>query len=172
MPRSNCDFYEFQFSLLSSSSAQASFKIGSTKILNESKHINLSLHYLEMVRALNGVHGHFLPLPRCDDFVLSAIAARRHRRLVHKQCITALHDRAIHPERHTHVPYRNCMMTSVLKDSLGGNCKVRRHSGALSPFGRMLASYRRTQLSWHFACIMVGFFFSPPTDGHDRHHVW
>jgi hypothetical protein len=40
-------------------------------------------------------------------------------------CITALHDRAVHPERHAHVPYRNCMMTSVLKDSLGGNCKVR-----------------------------------------------
>ena len=58
------------------------------QVLAESKHINLSLHYLEM-------------------------------------CITALHDRAVHPERHSHVPYRNCMMTSVLKDSLGGNCKVR-----------------------------------------------
>jgi hypothetical protein len=58
------------------------------QVLAESKHINLSLHYLEM-------------------------------------CITALHDRAVHPERHAHVPYRNCMMTSVLKDSLGGNCKVR-----------------------------------------------
>ena len=57
------------------------------QVLAESKHINLSLHYLEM-------------------------------------CITALHDRAVHPERHSHVPYRNCMMTSVLKDSLGGNCKV------------------------------------------------
>jgi hypothetical protein len=66
-------------------------------VLAESKHINLSLHYLEM-------------------------------------CITALHDRAVHPERHSHVPYRNCMMTSVLKDSLGGNCKVcvrARHRGCL-----------------------------------------
>lgn len=23
-----------------------------------------------------------------------------------------------------HIPYRNCMLTSVLRDSLGGNCKT------------------------------------------------
>jgi hypothetical protein len=34
---------------LAGSERGASFKIGSTKILTESKHINLSLHYLEMV---------------------------------------------------------------------------------------------------------------------------
>jgi kinesin family protein 6/9 len=51
------------------------------QILKESKYINQSLFYLEMV-------------------------------------ILALH------EKRTHVPYRNSMMTSVLRDSLGGNCKT------------------------------------------------
>ncbi|XP_054276740.1 uncharacterized protein LOC128995747 [Macrosteles quadrilineatus] len=49
-------------------------------ILEEARHINLSLHYLEQV-------------------------------------IVALSD----PGR-SHVPYRNCTLTSALRDSLGGNC--------------------------------------------------
>jgi len=55
------------------------------KTLKESKHINLSLTYLEQV-------------------------------------IIALHDRE-HGER-AHVPYRNSLMTTILRDSLGGNCKT------------------------------------------------
>ncbi|CAK0865132.1 unnamed protein product [Prorocentrum cordatum] len=39
-----------------------------------------------------------------------------------EQVIVALHDRA--QGRATHVPYRNSMMTSVLRDSLGGNCRT------------------------------------------------
>jgi kinesin family protein 6/9 len=54
----------------------------SGKILDEAKHINLSLTYLEQV-------------------------------------IIALHDRE-QGER-LHVPYRNSLMTTVLRDSLGGN---------------------------------------------------
>lgn len=49
-------------------------------VLEEAKHINLSLHYLEQV-------------------------------------IVALSDSA-----RTHVPYRNCTLTSALRDSLGDNC--------------------------------------------------
>uniref|UniRef100_A0A1B6MHE8 Kinesin-like protein n=1 Tax=Graphocephala atropunctata TaxID=36148 RepID=A0A1B6MHE8_9HEMI len=49
-------------------------------VLEEARHINLSLHYLEQV-------------------------------------IVALSDSS-----RTHVPYRNCTMTSALRDSLGGNC--------------------------------------------------
>ena len=56
---------------------------GST--LNEAKHINLSLSYLEQV-------------------------------------IIALHER--NQGNRTHIPYRNSLMTTVLKDSLGGNCKT------------------------------------------------
>jgi len=36
--------------------------------------------------------------------------------------IVALHDKTT--KSRTHIPYRNSMMTSVLRDSLGGNCKT------------------------------------------------
>jgi kinesin family protein 6/9 len=39
-----------------------------------------------------------------------------------EQVIVALHERA--QGQRVHVPYRNSMMTSVLRDSLGGNCKT------------------------------------------------
>lgn len=55
------------------------------KLLLEAKHINTSLHYLELV-------------------------------------IMALHEKA--EEGRGHIPYRNSMITSVLRDSLGGNCKT------------------------------------------------
>lgn len=50
------------------------------KTINEAKHINLSLHYLEQV-------------------------------------IVALSE-----SKRQHIPYRNSLLTSVLRDSLGGNC--------------------------------------------------
>ncbi|KAL8439254.1 hypothetical protein Efla_005731 [Eimeria flavescens] len=40
-----------------------------------------------------------------------------------EQVILALHQKAA--GQATHIPYRNSLMTSVLKDSLGGNCKTR-----------------------------------------------
>jgi len=40
-----------------------------------------------------------------------------------EQVIVALHEKA--QGKRDHVPYRNSLMTSVLRDSLGGNCKVR-----------------------------------------------
>merc|ERR1719171_1630724 len=39
-----------------------------------------------------------------------------------EQVIVALQERS--QGHRTHVPYRNSMMTSVLRDSLGGNCKT------------------------------------------------
>eukprot|EP00658_Telonema_sp_P-2_P014458 TRINITY_DN15494_c0_g1_i10.p1 TRINITY_DN15494_c0_g1~~TRINITY_DN15494_c0_g1_i10.p1 ORF type:complete len:194 (-),score=54.23 TRINITY_DN15494_c0_g1_i10:192-773(-) len=39
-----------------------------------------------------------------------------------EQVIVALGERS--KGKRTHIPYRNSMMTSVLKDSLGGNCKT------------------------------------------------
>ena len=39
-----------------------------------------------------------------------------------EQVIIALHDKA--NGRRVHVPYRNSMMTSILRDSLGGNCRT------------------------------------------------
>ncbi|KAJ3243274.1 Kinesin- protein 6 [Chytriomyces hyalinus] len=37
-----------------------------------------------------------------------------------EQVIVALHEK--HQGKRTHIPYRNSMMTSILRDSLGGNC--------------------------------------------------
>lgn len=39
-----------------------------------------------------------------------------------EQVIVALHQKAL--GNRAHIPYRNSMMTSVLRDSLGGNCKT------------------------------------------------
>ncbi|KAL2914503.1 hypothetical protein HK105_206070 [Polyrhizophydium stewartii] len=39
-----------------------------------------------------------------------------------EQVIVALHEQAL--GKRSHIPYRNSMMTSVLRDSLGGNCKT------------------------------------------------
>ncbi|KAJ3088301.1 Kinesin- protein 6 [Quaeritorhiza haematococci] len=39
-----------------------------------------------------------------------------------EQVIIALHEKSL--GKRTHIPYRNSMMTSVLRDSLGGNCKT------------------------------------------------
>ena len=36
--------------------------------------------------------------------------------------IIALHEQSL--GKRSHVPYRNSMMTSILRDSLGGNCKT------------------------------------------------
>jgi len=33
-----------------------------------------------------------------------------------------LHEKSTNPRRH--VPYRNSLMTTILRDSLGGNCKT------------------------------------------------
>eukprot|EP01022_Parablepharisma_sp_SALTPOND_P000976 TRINITY_DN105369_c0_g1_i1.p1 TRINITY_DN105369_c0_g1~~TRINITY_DN105369_c0_g1_i1.p1 ORF type:complete len:518 (-),score=45.91 TRINITY_DN105369_c0_g1_i1:930-2483(-) len=54
-------------------------------IIEEAKHINLSLSYLEQV-------------------------------------IIALHEKA--QGNRVHIPYRNSMMTTILRDSLGGNCRT------------------------------------------------
>jgi kinesin family protein 6/9 len=64
------------------------YKTGNTgTLLRESKFINASLHFLEMV-------------------------------------IVALQERGAGKSKQRHIPYRNSMMTNVLRDSLGGNCKT------------------------------------------------
>jgi kinesin family protein 6/9 len=39
-----------------------------------------------------------------------------------EQVIVALHESS--NGRRSHIPYRNSMMTTVLRDSLGGNCRT------------------------------------------------
>ncbi|CAN0208080.1 unnamed protein product, partial [Ectocarpus sp. 12 AP-2014] len=62
--------------------------------LVEAKHINVSLFFLEMV------------------IVALRERGAKGRRVPYRACC---------PQ---HIPYRNSMMTSVLRDSLGGNCKT------------------------------------------------
>ena len=40
-------------------------------------------------------------------------------------CIVALNKKAKNPQSNDYIPYRNSMMTMVLRDSLGGNCKTK-----------------------------------------------
>jgi hypothetical protein len=47
-----------------------------------------------------------------------------------QQVIVALHEKA--KGKRQHIPYRNSMITSVLKDSIGGNCMVRKKRCLLS----------------------------------------
>eukprot|EP00936_MAST-01D_sp_MAST-1D-sp1_P000941 g941.t1 len=75
--------------------------VSKRRTLKEGKHINLSLHHLEqVVMALRGRGG--------AGTGPSASAAPHG---------------AAGP--HPHVPYRNSMLTLVLRDSLGGNCRTR-----------------------------------------------
>lgn len=79
----------------------------SQKIIKEGKSINLSLHYLEQV-------------------IISLRAAHIRQAAANTRSSIALAapSKSI-SEAHTsfHIPYRNCILTSILRDSLGGNCK-------------------------------------------------
>ena len=60
--------------------------------------------------------------------------------LVAPQVIVALQERAMGKSR-PHIPYRNSMMTSVLRDSLGGNCRtVMARSRARAALAALLAA--------------------------------
>lgn len=67
----------------------------SKEIIKEGKSINLSLHYLEQV-------------------IISLRAAHNNHVGIHSQIGTS---------HVVHIPYRNCILTSILRDSLGGNCR-------------------------------------------------
>ena len=41
-----------------------------------------------------------------------------------EQVIVALSDKEKQKGKKAHIPYRNSMLTSILRDSLGGNCKT------------------------------------------------
>lgn len=73
--------------------------VGSKGIIDEAKSINLSLHYLENV----------IVSLRDQSQILNNSKASKHGSNGHHS--------------HSHVPYRNSVLTSILRDSLGGNCR-------------------------------------------------
>jgi kinesin family protein 6/9 len=81
------------------------------RLLSEAKFINLSLHYLEQVTRCVS------PCTIGSAHPSGLLVLRRVVRWA-AQCIVSL------SEKRTHIPYRNSMMTGVLRDSLGGNCKT------------------------------------------------
>lgn len=74
-------------------------EINSKEIIKEGKSINLSLHYLEQV-----------------IIALRLAHHQQHRRRSDLKSAKYL-------SHSTHIPYRNCILTSILRDSLGGNCR-------------------------------------------------
>ena len=68
-------------------------------MIEEAKHINLSLHYLENV----------------------IVSLRDQSTNVHNGSQDK--NSKLNGLGHGHIPYRNCILTSILRDSLGGNCR-------------------------------------------------
>lgn len=72
--------------------------------IKEGKNINLSLHYLEQVI-----------ISLRDSLRTPQPTARQTRRLSSRGSISGNYG--------VHIPYRNSVLTNILRDSLGGNCK-------------------------------------------------
>lgn len=72
---------------------------GSKEIIEEAKYINLSLHYLENV------------IVSLKDQSMNVPSGSQKK------------NSKLNGLGHGHVPYRNCILTSILRDSLGGNCR-------------------------------------------------
>ena len=107
--------------------------IAGGSLLRESKHINLSLHFLEQViLALQVCRRARAHAPHLLRVVSPARMAQERNR----------------PGCRSHIPYRNSMMTTVLRDSLGGNCctaMIATISPALDQLPETLATCRFAQ---------------------------
>lgn len=81
--------------------------IGGT-VLSEAKHINLSLHYLEQVIVcLNQENSGHIPYRYVSSFGFESFSFEE---ISNKTIINVR---------------RNCLLTAILRDSLGGNCVTR-----------------------------------------------
>ncbi len=98
------------------------------KILQEAKHINLSLHHLEHVIVMLQTHLKSSQFSLSPSSTPSANLSTRKSRegrvesphmLKLPGSLIPSSNSAVWGSRRGHVPYRNCMLTMVLKDSLG-----------------------------------------------------
>ena len=85
-------------------------------VFREATHINKSLHYLCVIPVRANKFAHILSLSPPPPPSPALFALR-------EMVIVALHE-ARRAGGRSHIPYRNSLMTSVLRDSLGGNCKT------------------------------------------------
>ncbi|CAE7506811.1 KIF6 [Symbiodinium microadriaticum] len=112
------------------------YKVENSKsMIKEGKSINLSLHFLEKVivslrdqakkmAAANLHHRHqnrgsFHDVVGANGSVTNAVNAAKGAVLVNGGGVTKLQL----TNGYGHIPYRNSVLTSILRDSLGGNCK-------------------------------------------------
>nr|XP_054761781.1 kinesin heavy chain-like [Lytechinus pictus] len=101
-------------------------RVAKTKIagqqLHEAKSINLSLHHLEgVIIALQGGHGEGSKV-KGRRRALSAGPVRNRRVGSASSTRSLPYHRSMSVGGQRHVPYRNSLLTMVLRDSLGGNC--------------------------------------------------
>jgi kinesin family protein 6/9 len=68
-----------------------------------------------------------------------------------EQVIIALHEQSL--GKRSHIPYRNSMMTTVLRDSLGGNCMT-------TMIATCAIEDQLIDVNYHF--LIVGIYFYMP----------
>ncbi len=106
----------------------------SGQILEEAKHINLSLHHLEHV-----------------------IVILQKRSISRSQSVTPSSsvDRVNNSRQQSRgfVPYRNCLLTMVLRDSLGGNCITAMIANLSVDKTNLLETISTSRFAQRVACI-------------------
>ena len=79
--------------------------------IEEAKSINLSLHYLEQV------------IVSLRDQSNNSHNNNNNNNNNNNSSTHKVKNNNTHNHSHGHIPYRNCILTSILRDSLGGNCR-------------------------------------------------
>lgn len=139
--------YRSKLNLVDLAGSERVYKTCATgQILQEAKHINLSLHYLEHVivvlqkRALASKSGSQPVTPSCST---NSAASSDYQQLK-----TAGGGRTT-----GFVPYRNSLLTMVLRDSLGGNCITAMIANLSLEKNNVLETLSTCRFSQRVACI-------------------